>query len=237
MLIRWLLVPAIACGCGRVRFDTAHEVADGALDAADPSLILAFPFDVDFDDVHGAHPTCAAGTCPTQVPGKHGKAARFDGIDDCLVLADDGSTDVPHLTLALWVNRARLDEYAPFSKPFQMATTSFNSWQYEEHIDMMIGFTTHNAGRHDTLGVLGPVVGAWHHLAMTFDGATKLLYVDGAPIIMTGEPDAVQYDNGPVLIGCDINSNAVIYPFAGMLDDVRFYDRALSAAEIAALAQ
>jgi hypothetical protein len=47
----------------------------------------------------------------------------------------------------------------------------------------------------------------------------------------------VQFDATPPLIGCDLGFAAIGYFYPGVIDDVVVYNRALSDAEIAQLAQ
>jgi hypothetical protein len=241
-----LLVALMVCGCGRVGFDARDDagtrdtpLADIPTDALDPSLVLWFPFNGSPNNVvNGAAPQCfTAGQCPTYVPGKVGMAAQFDGIMQCLELADDGSTDVQAFTLALWLNQPANGEFALFSKLYQPITTVSDSWQIENHSTQQYGFTTQNGGNKDTQLVAGPAPGAWHHVAMSFDGATKLIYFDGAVAATEPQTIPIDYDTSAIVIGCDVNTNTFVYPYAGLLDDVRFYKRVLSAGEIAALAQ
>jgi len=71
----------------------------------------------------------------------------------------------------------------------------------------------------------------WHHLAVTINGSTATFYVDG--IVQTGATGTV--GNPPsntqaLVIGR--RSGTTDYPWNGQLDDVRIYNRALSASEI-----
>jgi chitodextrinase len=72
---------------------------------------------------------------------------------------------------------------------------------------------------------------AWTHLAATYDGDAVRLYVDGVLRSEHSVPGAIEASDGPLRIG----GNSV-WPefFAGEIDDVRVYDRALSALEIQA---
>lgn len=82
--------------------------------------------------------------------------------------------------------------------------------------------------------------GAWHHVAVTWenDGTPNvtdaLLYVDGLPdaISSSGSRTVATTSGDDVKIGI-AHDDAI--PFGGLIDDVRIYDRALAAAEIAAL--
>jgi len=75
----------------------------------------------------------------------------------------------------------------------------------------------------------------WHHIAGTYDrsvGATN--YVDGVAEAVNPDPDGVATNEMPLLLG--ENPEALGRFYDGLLDDVRIYDRALSAAEISELA-
>jgi hypothetical protein len=81
---------------------------------------------------------------------------------------------------------------------------------------------------------------AWHHYAATWDGATLLLYVDGTQIgtwPVTGQFYQTSSGEG---IGCyhvpqdGTPSTNISGFFTGVIDEVAIYNRALTAAEIAA---
>jgi len=78
------------------------------------------------------------------------------------------------------------------------------------------------------------VASGWHHLAAVQNGAagTRTLYVDGVPVA-TGQAQAAN-GTGELVFG---EADSVSESFSGILDDVRVYDRALAAAEVATLAQ
>ena len=70
---------------------------------------------------------------------------------------------------------------------------------------------------------------------MSWDGAFKRGYVDGVEV--NSEPISVGELARPVYIGCEENVGGPDNLMNGALDDVRIYSRALTGAEIAALAQ
>jgi hypothetical protein len=71
---------------------------------------------------------------------------------------------------------------------------------------------------------------AWTHLAATYDGATVSLYVNGTLVSSVVQSGPVQVSTRGLRIGG--NSVAGEW-FRGAIDEVRVYDRALSADEIA----
>jgi hypothetical protein len=72
----------------------------------------------------------------------------------------------------------------------------------------------------------------WTHLAVTYDNATLRLYVNGAQVASRALSGRLPISAGPLKIGG--NSVWGEY-FRGTIDEVRVYNRALSAVEIATL--
>jgi hypothetical protein len=69
----------------------------------------------------------------------------------------------------------------------------------------------------------------WTHLAVTYDGSVLALYRNGALVATTLLSGPIATSAGALRIG----GNSVWQePFAGLIDDLRIYDRALSAGEI-----
>lgn len=77
----------------------------------------------------------------------------------------------------------------------------------------------------------------WTHLAISFDGTNKRLYIDGADAVSHRGLGALVYDAAavPVTIGSDW-ANVPGELFNGRVDEVSLYRRAFSSAEIFSLA-
>lgn len=73
--------------------------------------------------------------------------------------------------------------------------------------------------------------GNWHHVATTYDGTTRKIYLDGVEVA-TDVPGVNSATAANFRIGCTNGSEF----FAGTLDDVGIYDHALTAAEVLAMA-
>ncbi|MDP2934112.1 MAG: LamG domain-containing protein, partial [bacterium] len=99
---------------------------------------------------------------------------------------------------------------------------------YSNHVSA--GFWNNNADSGQSISL-----NSWHHLAFIFDGNTTVTFIidNGAPITKTvaQQPDTVL---SSARIGSLLNSG---YYYDGLIDDVRIYNRALSAAEIQNLYQ
>lgn len=110
----------------------------------------------------------------------------------------------------------------------------YNSPTGNEHLR----FRLRTGGTTTTLIGTGSVIsaGQWIHAAAVYDGATMRLYQDGDLVGSVAKSGTISTNPGvPVAIG---NQPAGAgRPFDGNIDDMRIYDRALTAAEIQALAQ
>lgn len=75
-----------------------------------------------------------------------------------------------------------------------------------------------------------PVTGQWIHVAFTNDGTMARLFVDGEVIGEGNIPGALNSIDDPLRIGqdCDRENNV----FAGMIDEVRLWNRAVSQDDI-----
>ncbi|MBA3682852.1 MAG: T9SS type A sorting domain-containing protein [Bacteroidetes bacterium] len=82
---------------------------------------------------------------------------------------------------------------------------------------------------------IAPVIGSWYHVAFFIDNTIVKLYVNG--ILQGSAPHSVLFNyqaNKTVFLGVTNESNFNL-PFKGRIDDVRFYNRDLTVAEISDL--
>ena len=70
---------------------------------------------------------------------------------------------------------------------------------------------------------------SWAHLAATYDGTTMRVYVTGAQVASRAQTGNIATSTDPLQIGGD---SAFGQYFAGTIDEVRIYNRALSPTEI-----
>lgn len=75
--------------------------------------------------------------------------------------------------------------------------------------------------------------GRWHHVAVTYDGRTSRVYFDG---VERGVTERYVYRGEPTRIAIGVEIDLIDWDYLGALDDVRFYDCALTEAQVRALA-
>jgi cell division septation protein DedD len=79
-------------------------------------------------------------------------------------------------------------------------------------------------------------VAEWHHVALTFDGTTRRVYLDGVLDNSDRPTGAIYQGPGLLGVGYDGRSPGQMNPWDGRIDELVILDRALSPAEISLLA-
>ncbi len=80
--------------------------------------------------------------------------------------------------------------------------------------------------------VAGPTaspLNTWTHVALTYDGTTQRLYVNGTQVATRATTGTIQVTSNPLWIG---GNQPYGEYFTGLIDEVRVYDRALTATDI-----
>jgi hypothetical protein len=75
--------------------------------------------------------------------------------------------------------------------------------------------------------------GNWHRIGFVWDGSNRILYAGDVEVAGDMQADLVGSEGG-LYIGAGKNLEAGSF-FSGLIDDVRIYNRAVSAAEIKAM--
>lgn len=199
---------------------------------------------------HGRDARCDGAGCPDIVPGRVGNACDFTAESRRLRVSYDpvfmpgARSGAPEtLTVAFWVyfHDPAPEAFASSSAiGLPAGSGSANVWQsyFSTASDpALAGFISADDAEIRSLYAPEPIlVERWIHLALVYDGGTKLLYFDGVEAARA-EGETLRVSNQDVLIGADENDGSVlVFPLRGMLDEILLYDRALSPDEIRALA-
>ena len=161
--------------------------------------------------------------------GKFGSALTFDGVNDWVTVPDNTSLDLStRATLEAWVfptalggawRTALLKE-----QPGQLVYALYAHNDVSRPSGHL--FTTGDLFSNGTAAL---PLNAWTHLAMSWDGTTQRLYVNGAQVASRALAGTLPNSTGVLRFG----GNGVWSEwFAGRLDEIRIYDRALTQAEL-----
>jgi hypothetical protein len=250
--VRWAIVVVLA-GCGRFGFgDSAPtdvpvvtDIAiDAAIDAAGADTVFYLGFDDDpsdglIDDTsgHGFGATCVSGlSCPTQVAGKHGMGLQFNGTSQYALIQHQPALVTTSLTVALWVYLDTQIDQVAIGKPVGAASSDSFALVAWSVANMKTCFETTNGVTAEW--ACAPAVlptGVWFHLAGVWDGTLKSFYINGTRAASIAGP-AIDFDTQDIVLGGDRNGGSFVYGWHGRLDELRYYDRALTQPEIMALA-
>ena len=166
-------------------------------------------------------------------------AATFDGSDDD-VLGPNlfGYPGTAAFSVDFWLNpsTAFQNAWRPIVSKQNGTQSSRDGWAvwlgpandatYGNRIafDRWTGATQHFLS-----GAVVIPVGTWHHVAVTYDGTTMTIYVDGTADSSRTSSLSTNSHSAPLRMASD---SAVPDRYGGMLDDVAVYGRALPAGEV-----
>ncbi|NBC11429.1 MAG: hypothetical protein GVY24_06790 [Planctomycetes bacterium] len=158
---------------------------------------------------------------------------EMDGYDDYINVFNHEDFQVTEaLTITAWVRPDSFNAGSDVNIILRKGEGNPNNWQFS----IKDGRPTLFLDTYDDYGIKCNTTlfaGQWYHLAATWDGQTARLYVNGQPDNGNGESHhgPIGTDDRPIYIGG--RSGAAGYDrFDGRIDDVRFYNRAISAAEV-----
>jgi hypothetical protein len=194
-----------------------------------PGLVAAYGFNegsgTTVNDVSGnRHTGTLQGGASWTTSGKYGKAISFNGTSALVSTPNSPLLQLrTAMTLEAWVNPSTLtgiwrDVIYKGDDNYYLEADSTN---VKPAICGPSGGALFGTGKLSA--------NAWTHLAGTYDGATLRLYVNGLLVSSRAQTGTIPASTSPLQIGGN-----TIYGqyFPGRIDEVRIYNRALSAADI-----
>lgn len=175
------------------------------------------------DSSNAAHGTLVGS--PTWATGQVGSALTFNGSSQAVSVGNNSQTQLTNGTVSAWVKstastgtRAIVHKLNSYYLQFSAGKLALYDW----------------TGAATCAATATSTDGNWHHVAMTLQsGVTNgsVLYVDGAAVkTCTWTPVS---QTGSLVVGAAYSGSYSNY-FDGTIDEVKLFNRALSADEIAA---
>jgi hypothetical protein len=171
---------------------------------------------------------------PIWVPGESGTALQFDGTSQYGQTSGPVLDTTGNFSVAAWV---KLDSTGHFATAVSQDGSSASAFflQYSAADNRWAFSTVEGRALSDT----APVTGQWYHLVGVHDAGkgTYTLYVNGQPQATVLNQCLGDPSSGPLAVGRGLFGGAKTDYWPGTIDQVHIWDRALSAAEVAALYQ
>ena len=159
-------------------------------------------------------------------------SVNFDGIDDNISIPAATSLNITAaITLEAWVYPTKnAGVQNVISKSSNTQNNGYIFPRTDDGWAHAVAYL-HIAGGWRTISAVYPALNAWHHLAVTYDGATIKLYIDGVlanSMAMTG---SITTNTNPLTLG---NQPGYSEYFGGSADEMRIWNVARTQAQIQA---
>ncbi len=201
-------------------------------------LLAYWTFDVDGSDGAGSWDLTLEGGLSLTTAGRIGSALNFPGNGNMVAarLQNDpvfnfGASDV---SFALWVNWASVSGEQVMLDKCDSGCAA-GGWTFTKLSP------TDSRGGNALLaypivqsGANSLVTGQWYHVAVVRQGSTAQLYLNGVQIAQATGVGTIPTAMSPFLVGG--RNGSQVLPMNGVIDEVGIWARALTAAEVAALA-
>ncbi|RKZ82361.1 MAG: hypothetical protein DRR19_20810, partial [Candidatus Parabeggiatoa sp. nov. 1] len=202
-------------------------------------LMAHYPFDGNAQDAgpNGNHGTVEGATLTADRFGKANSAYRFDGKDDSIVVPNSASLHpADQLSIAFWMKiEGVTNAWSPII--FKGSSKWTNNGMYREYtvwLNKQLTLYLASAGNQSAQQVLksSAVKGReWFFYAAVIDRRhhSMKVYINGRlDQEMADSYSSFKKNNNNLVFGGRGEGIAAISPLKGVLDDIRFYKRALS---------
>ncbi|HTL54262.1 MAG TPA: LamG-like jellyroll fold domain-containing protein [Candidatus Limnocylindrales bacterium] len=218
----------------------------GTCAPAPPNLVGWWTADGSAADYLGLNNGTLQGTATANAAGEVAQAFSFDGVNGYVQVPNSAALNPTNLTIEAWVLFNSLDSAgnALAGQQYIVFKQNSRSGAFEGYFlgkvrgsggDYFSFGVTSASGVSAGVGSTTPIsTGIWYHVAAVRGSDFIQLFVNGRLVGQTGVSFPQDYGSFPLFFG----SSGQSYwdrKFAGLLDEISLYDRALSASEISAI--
>lgn len=209
-------------------------------------LVAYYPFNGNPNDAsgNGHHGTLQNGVkLASDRFGNPNSAYYFDGVDDYIKITDNGAFSTPQFSLAIWFQSESNALQNLVGKRDFLTSAGSGGSQYQFFINYppFPGIGSNIVGNTSTCtdAVVGSYVSTgdvictnrWYFAVATFDGSRHKIYIDG--VLVRDVPttfNAMLSCNSDLRLGNWWNLDLIT--FKGRLDDICWYNRAITQSEV-----
>lgn len=198
-----------------------------------PGLVAAYSFNegsgTTVADLSGNGNSGTLTNAAWTTSGKYGNALVFNGSSSLVTIQDSASL---HLTTAMTLE-AWVDPSSVTNEWTDVIYKGNDNYFLEGTSSRTVpgGGGTFGSANVSAYGTAALPIGVWTHLALTYDGATLRLYVNGTQVSSAAQTGNILISSNPLQIGGDSFFGQY---FSGVIDEVRVYDVALNQSQIQA---
>ncbi len=212
-------------------FSPYSNIATTTTLATIPGLVAAYAFDegagTTVTDYSGNGNTGTLSNTTWTSASKYGNALVFNGVNSMVNIPDAASLHLTSgMTLEAWVNPSAVSQCMVGCDLQGQRQLLFGGSLRPRRCPGRWGHV-----RVGYLGTTSLAANTWSHLAVTYDGATLRLYVNGVQVSSLAKAGTIATSANPLQIGGDSLFGQY---FAGTIDEVRVYNQALSQTQIQA---
>ncbi len=215
----------------------------GSAGAAVSGLVAEWRFDGSSQDTSGSGNN---GTIygATFVQGISGQALSFNGVDNMVVVPHSPSLSLEKYTLEAWIKK---DQHSEFGITNAIISKRYEpSWMDNYGLYISVNGTIQASSYSPDIWTWFGVesvkkisAGDWYHIAATYDRTTLKIYINGVLDNSVNTQYTPYQNNQQLVIGRACWGDPCAFrpsnpSFNGIIDEVRIYNRALSASEIQA---
>ena len=173
---------------------------------------------------------------PQSISGPRGGALLLDGNDYAVVPNEAGLNVTDSITIATWIRPEQVKTQYVIKKAISDSVDGYEL-SLSSRGTVFVRFNRDSSGndyRLDSNSKYPKTGSDWMHIAATYNGSTIRMYVNGELETSKSANVEVAANDLDLHLGSGVDGYR---SFVGGLDDIRIYDRALSAEEVRTLAE
>ncbi|MEV4314353.1 LamG-like jellyroll fold domain-containing protein [Actinocrispum sp. NPDC049592] len=212
--------------------DRTYRANFARVSGGDPSLVAAYSFDdgagsTAIDRTGRGHTGTLSGA--TWSAGHTSGGLSFNGVDNLVTIADAADLRLSTaMTLSAWVKPTANTAWRTAILKESPGNLSYALYASGPGIPSSYFIS----GNEKFVNGTSPLpLNTWSHLTVTYNGSTMRLYVNGSEVANAPVTGNIASSTAPLRLGGNLIWGEY---FAGEMDDVRIYNRALSATEVSA---
>jgi hypothetical protein len=212
------------------------------LDTGEAGLVAHYPFDGNANDATPYNNHGTIGGNPVFQTASHPLGAgkqniKFDGDKDSVLVKNAVQLISDFTTVSFWIRVDNINTKDPEAYVIDFGHWS-ERWKISLPQHLKIVWTTNgkNAQFPSFISDMDSgdgnelVRGIWWHVTMVHDGEKNIIYVNGQQVASKPVPTKLNSTNRPLCFGSNNVDGGQYFP--GALDNVKIYNKALTAAEI-----